>query len=258
MATAKFAPRARLQRDDFTDERSPHRLRRPRARAGLGAVARARSDQALLRARQRRNCRGGASACASRRRRPRRRHPLLRARTTSTSSSSDPRRRSSPASSTISTRPASRCSGLEGGGAARRLEGLHQGSLRASSRIPTAAYGRFTDARGRQGLSRRRRSCRSSSRPTAWPPARAWSSPRPRAEEAEAAVDACFSGAFGAAGAEVVIEEFLDGEEASFFALVRRQRRARRSPRRRTTSASATATPAPTPAAWAPTRPRPS
>ena len=39
-------------------------------------------------------------------------------------------------------------------------------------------------------------------------------------EEAEAAIDDCFSGALGAAGAEVVIEEFLDGEEASFFALV--------------------------------------
>jgi phosphoribosylamine--glycine ligase len=38
--------------------------------------------------------------------------------------------------------------------------------------------------------------------------------------EAEAAVEACFSGAFGIAGAEVVIEEFLRGEEASFFALV--------------------------------------
>jgi phosphoribosylamine--glycine ligase len=37
--------------------------------------------------------------------------------------------------------------------------------------------------------------------------------------EAEAAIDACFAGAFGAAGAEVVIEEFLEGEEASFFAL---------------------------------------
>jgi len=38
--------------------------------------------------------------------------------------------------------------------------------------------------------------------------------------EANAAVDACFAGTFGAAGAEVVIEEFLTGEELSFFALV--------------------------------------
>jgi len=38
--------------------------------------------------------------------------------------------------------------------------------------------------------------------------------------EANEAVDTCFSGAFGAAGAGLVIEEFLDGEEASFFALV--------------------------------------
>ena len=37
--------------------------------------------------------------------------------------------------------------------------------------------------------------------------------------EAEAAIDACFAGAFGPAGSEVVIEEFMDGEEASFFAL---------------------------------------
>ncbi|MGB2931023.1 MAG: phosphoribosylamine--glycine ligase [Methyloceanibacter sp.] len=39
-------------------------------------------------------------------------------------------------------------------------------------------------------------------------------------DEAEAAIDACFSGAFGDAGAELVIEEFLRGEEASFFVLV--------------------------------------
>jgi phosphoribosylamine--glycine ligase len=38
-------------------------------------------------------------------------------------------------------------------------------------------------------------------------------------DEAMSAIDACFSGTFGAAGSEVVIEEFLDGEEASFFAL---------------------------------------
>ncbi|WP_300038181.1 phosphoribosylamine--glycine ligase [uncultured Roseobacter sp.] len=37
--------------------------------------------------------------------------------------------------------------------------------------------------------------------------------------EALAAVDDMFDGAFGAAGAEVVVEEFMDGEEASFFVL---------------------------------------
>ena len=37
--------------------------------------------------------------------------------------------------------------------------------------------------------------------------------------EAEAAVDMMFGGGLGEAGVEVVIEEFLDGEEASFFAL---------------------------------------
>jgi phosphoribosylamine---glycine ligase len=38
-------------------------------------------------------------------------------------------------------------------------------------------------------------------------------------DEAIAAVDDCFEGAFGAAGAEVVVEAYLDGEEASFFCL---------------------------------------
>jgi phosphoribosylamine---glycine ligase len=37
--------------------------------------------------------------------------------------------------------------------------------------------------------------------------------------EAEAAIDLMFSGGLGEAGAEVVVEEFLQGEEASFFAL---------------------------------------
>ncbi len=37
--------------------------------------------------------------------------------------------------------------------------------------------------------------------------------------EAIAAVDMMFGGGFGGAGAEVVIEEFMEGEEASFFAL---------------------------------------
>ena len=38
-------------------------------------------------------------------------------------------------------------------------------------------------------------------------------------DEALDAIDACFEGAFGAAGAEVVVEEFLEGEEASFFCI---------------------------------------
>ncbi|CUH76372.1 phosphoribosylamine--glycine ligase [Tropicibacter naphthalenivorans] len=38
--------------------------------------------------------------------------------------------------------------------------------------------------------------------------------------QAEEAIDDMFGGGFGAAGAEVVIEEFMTGEEASFFVLV--------------------------------------
>ena len=39
------------------------------------------------------------------------------------------------------------------------------------------------------------------------------------AEEADAAIRDMFDGGFGAAGGSVVIEEFLEGEEASFFAI---------------------------------------
>jgi phosphoribosylamine--glycine ligase len=38
-------------------------------------------------------------------------------------------------------------------------------------------------------------------------------------DEAASAIDSMFAGAFGASGRSIVIEEFLEGEEASFFAL---------------------------------------
>ena len=84
--------------------------------------------------------------------------------------------------------------------------------------IPTAAYARFTDATAAKsylatqpipivvkadGLAAGKGVVVASSR-----------------AEAEAHIDACFIGALGKAGAEVVIEECLAGEEASFFALV--------------------------------------
>ena len=62
--------------------------------------------------------------------------------------------------------------------------------------------------------------------------------------EAEAAIDMMFGGGFGEAGAEVVIEEFLQGEEASFFALCDGETAIRSRPRR-TTSALSTATKGP-------------
>jgi phosphoribosylamine---glycine ligase len=72
--------------------------------------------------------------------------------------------------------------------------------------------------------------------------------------EAEAALADMFGGAFGEAGAEVVIEEFMEGEEASFFASPMARRSSPSAPRR-ITSAWAMAIPGPTPAAWAPTAP---
>jgi phosphoribosylamine---glycine ligase len=103
--------------------------------------------------------------------------------------------------------------------AAARLEGSKgfTKDLCRAHGIPTAAYERFTAAgpakayvRGRgapivvkaDGLAAGKGVIVAATR-----------------EEAEAAVDMMFAGGFGAAGAEVVIEEFLEGEEVSFFAL---------------------------------------
>lgn len=83
--------------------------------------------------------------------------------------------------------------------------------------IPTAAYGHFTDAEAAKDYAR-----------TQGAPivikadglaAGKGVTVAQTLDEALAAIDDCFSGKFGAAGAEVVIEECLIGEEASFFAL---------------------------------------
>ncbi|WP_425098914.1 phosphoribosylamine--glycine ligase [Tropicibacter sp. S64] len=87
-----------------------------------------------------------------------------------------------------------------------------------AAKAPTAAYGHFTDAE------------------TAKAHVRANGAPivvkadglaagkgviiAETVAEAEAAIDDMFGGSFGSAGAEVVIEEFMTGEEASFFVLV--------------------------------------
>ncbi len=85
--------------------------------------------------------------------------------------------------------------------------------------IPTAAvphvHRRRRGARLRAGSAARR----SSSRPTAWRPARA-SSLRQTVGEAEAAIESMLVGnTLGASGARVVIEDFLEGEEASFIVM---------------------------------------
>jgi phosphoribosylamine--glycine ligase len=83
--------------------------------------------------------------------------------------------------------------------------------------IPTGAYGRFTDARSAKAyLAAQKLPIVIKADGLA---AGKGVVIAETAATAEQAVDACFAGAFGAAGAEVVIEEFLEGEEASFFAL---------------------------------------
>ena len=88
----------------------------------------------------------------------------------------------------------------------------------ARNGIPTAAYGRFTDAAQAKAFVQRQGA------PivvkTDGLAAGKGVTVARTVEEALAAIDdAMLGGKFGAAGAELVIEEFLEGEEASFFAL---------------------------------------
>ena len=105
--------------------------------------------------------------------------------------------------------------------AAARLEGSKgfMKDLCAKHGIPTAAYGRFEDAAAAKAFIRERGA------PIVVKADGLAAGKGVTVAEtvaaAEAAVDeALVEGRFGAAGGEVVIEEFLDGEEVSFFALV--------------------------------------
>jgi len=104
--------------------------------------------------------------------------------------------------------------------AAAQLEGSKgfMKDLCARAGVPTAAYGRFSDADAAKAFIRERGA------PIVVKvdglAAGKGVTVAQSVEEAEAAVDGALSaGRFGAAGAELVIEEFLDGEEISFFAL---------------------------------------
>ena len=103
--------------------------------------------------------------------------------------------------------------------AAAQLEGSKgfTKDLCREANIPTAAYGRFADRdAARTYLASQRLPIVIKADGLAAGKGVVIATTR---EEAEAAIDACLSGAFGSAGAEIVIEEFLEGEEASFFAL---------------------------------------
>jgi phosphoribosylamine--glycine ligase len=89
--------------------------------------------------------------------------------------------------------------------------------LCAAAGIPTAAFGRF-DARDRALAYLRDKSFPIVIKADGLAAGKGVTIAESRAE-AEGAIDDCFGGAFGEAGASVVIEEFLHGEEASFFAL---------------------------------------
>ena len=142
--------------------------------------------------------------------------------------------------------------------AAAALEGSKgfMKDLCAKYGIPTAAYGRFTDADAARAFVRER-GAPIVVKADGLAAGKGVTIAR-TVEEALAAVDeAMVDARFGSAGAELVIEEFLDGEEVSFFALVDGDHRPAAGLRPGPQGAPSTATPAPTPAAWAPIPRRP-
>ena len=103
--------------------------------------------------------------------------------------------------------------------AAAQLEGS-KGFLKdfcAASGVPTAAYGRFRNAADAKDFAARQ-SLPVVIKTDGLAQGKGVIIAATRGE-ADAAIDSIFGGAFGEAGNEVVVEEFLEGEEASFFVL---------------------------------------
>lgn len=103
--------------------------------------------------------------------------------------------------------------------AAARLEGSKSFTKELCDRyaIPTAAYGRFENALAARDYVREQGApivIKADGLAAGKGVTVAMTE-----DEAIAAIDDCFDGSFGAAGASVVVEEFLEGEEASFFCL---------------------------------------
>jgi phosphoribosylamine---glycine ligase len=103
--------------------------------------------------------------------------------------------------------------------AAARLEGSKNFAKEFCARfkIPTAPYARFTDAVSAKAYLREKGApivVKADGLAAGKGVTVAAS-----IEEAEAAIGRMFSGKFGAAGQTILIEDFLDGEEVSFFAL---------------------------------------
>lgn len=104
--------------------------------------------------------------------------------------------------------------------AAAALEGSKgfMKDLCAKYRIPTAAYGRFTDIAAAQAFIRDK-GAPIVIKADGLAAGKGVTVARTVEEALKAAEDALVGGKFGESGAEVVIEEFLDGEEVSVFAL---------------------------------------
>ena len=103
--------------------------------------------------------------------------------------------------------------------AAGRLESskIFTKELCRANHIPTAAYGHFDDAEAAKAYIRQQGApivVKADGLAAGKGVVVAMN-----VDEALAAIDMMFGGGFGAAGAEVVVEEFMQGEEASFFAL---------------------------------------